>query len=180
MSCYIYFYLKKKDTPMKDWHLCLAHLCTSDARDIMSELEAFGSGITYNYNNYDDKEKDPMYDHYTPLTDELLNNTIAYYNSKIQDRKESKARYEKELQENKELYLKATSKAVLDDIKESIKTVEEMISWCDEEIENFSSLERYISNTVIGILNENNRYEYNKETKEYIKKNDYELVYYVG
>lgn len=179
MSCYIYFYLKKKDTPMKDWHICLAHLCTSDARELMCELEDFGSGVTYNF-GYDNKEKDPMYDLYTPLTDELLDNTIAYYDSKIQETKESKAKYEKELQKNRELYLKATSQVVLNDIKESISTVGELISWCDEEIERFSSLRYYISNTVRDVLDENNHYEYNKETKNHIKENDYELVYFVG
>lgn len=178
MSCYIYFHLKKKDTPIKDWRLSLAHLCTSDARELSNELENFDSGVTYNvcYN----KEEDPMYGYCNKLSDELLNNTIKYYSSKVSAIEESKAKYEKELQEANEKYLKAVNKIVLEDIKETILGREKMISWCDEEIERFTGLGGYIAHAVRDVLDENADYEYNKETNEIIKKSDYELVYYMG
>lgn len=178
MSCYIYFYLKKKDTPIKDWKLCLAHLCTSDARELSGDLSGFSNGETYTM--FLEDKNDPMYGNYSPLSQNLLDNTIAYYDYKIQEMKDSKVKYEKELQEAKENYLKASSKVILDDIKETISTMEEMYSWCDEEIERFSSLRSYILDAVQGVFEENTQYSYNQETKEHHKKNDYELVYYMG
>lgn len=178
MGCYIYFYLKKKDTPVKDFKICLAHLCTSDARELSDDLDSFGNSRTYDvcYS----KEKDPMYGHCNKLSDDLLKNTIDYYNSKVSEMKESKARYKKELQEANENYLKAANKVVLEDIKETIHACEEMIAWCDEETERFAELGSYITHAVRDVLDENAHYDYSKETNEHIKKNDYELVYYMG
>lgn len=158
MSCYIYFYLKKKDTPEK---VCLAHLCTSDARELSDGLE----GVTYNV-CYGGGDK--------PLTKELLDNTITFYDSQVQEMKESKIEYQKELEEAKELYLKATSELVLNDIKETISSAERMISWCDEESERFEYLKYYIMYAVRDVLEENDKYIKDGKT------NDYELVYYMG
>jgi len=180
MSCYIYFYLKRKDTPAKDWHLTLAHLCTSDARELSDELSDFKSGVTYNV-NYDRKEEDdPNYGYYTPLTPELLSNTIEYYRSKVQEYKDSKHKYEDELERAQALYVIAKTELALEDIKKTMDDAIEMISWCNEEIAKNEAYAYYIENAVAGVLEENERYDYNKETNTHNAVNDYELIYYMG
>lgn len=145
MSCYIYYYLKKKDTSVKDFKVCLAHLCTSDAREMANTVTGY---VAYN------EKEDDMYKHYLPLSSDLLNETINYYNDKVKDLEKSKVRYEKELEEAKELYLKASSELVLEDIKSRINDATEMISWCNEELEHNKYLGIYLENAVKGILEE--------------------------
>lgn len=163
MSCYIYYYLKKKDISVEDFKVCLAHLCTSDAREMTDNVIEY---VAYN------EKEDDLYKHYLPLSSDLLNKTINYYNDKVKELETSKARYEQELAESKELYLKANNEVVLNDIKSKIDDAIESIKWCNEEIEHNKYLSIYLENAVKGVLEENNDYE--------LDKGPYEIIYYMG
>ncbi len=163
---------------MKDWHICLAHLCTSDARELADALSETDETYEVDCGNFfssgREKKEDPNYGHYKPLSIDLVNRTIQYYRDEIADKKESIVSYTKDKEDAEKLYLQATSQLVLDDLKGRIRNDDEMIAWCSEEIERLAAYSNYIADAVLGVLEENDEYTVDGKT------NEYELVYYMG
>ena len=151
MSCYLYYYLRKKDLPENEDGIWLTEFPTSLAREL-------------------DKEIGYEYEKRTVLDDDLANATSEFYEKRINELKTVLAKCEERARDLRALYVQAQSECVLNDIKDEMSANEELKEYELEQLEDYSWYQGRFD-VVCDIL---------ATTAPTGELNDYEIVYYIG
>jgi hypothetical protein len=168
MSAYLTVYIHKIGEPIKEDEnsdrtnmIELFMLCTSPCRELYGTLNTTYYG--------DDSEKsDPIYGKYHKvLTPENLADIHNFYKEKIAQYNTWIEEDEKEISENNDLIVKASSIDVVHDLRDNNSELKDSISNFKQERDEYIYLDNEFSNAE-SILEQN---------KPYDKDNPYELVY---